>query len=94
MSNTEYLEEKRLDVLKEIKPICDVFGIKDYDYEVSDKGQSETLRLNQTRIGCSDNSIFAIEQELIGYIFLKMWKDRSLGAFENQVKCVIKRYWL
>ena len=71
----ERLKEKRLEALKAIKPICDVFGIKDYDYEVSDKGQSETLRLNQTRIGCSGNSIFAIEQELIGYIFVKMWKD-------------------
>jgi hypothetical protein len=94
MNNIEYLEQKRLEVLKDIKPICEAFGIQDYDYEVSDKGQSETLRLNQTRIGCSCNSIFAIEQELIGYIFVKMWKDRSLGAFENQTKRVIKRYWL
>lgn len=94
MDNAEYLEQKRLEVLKAIKPICDVFGIKDYDYEVSDKGQSEALRLDQTRIGCSCNSIFAVEQELIGYIFVKMWKDRSLGAFENQTKSVIKRYWI
>lgn len=90
----EILEEKRLEVLKAIKPICDVFGIKDYDYEVSDKGQSETLRLNQTRICCSCNSIFAIQQELTGYIFVNTWKGRSLGAFENQTKNVIKRYWI
>lgn len=94
MDNIECLEQKRLEVLKAIKPICEAFGIKDYDYIVKNEGQKEILVVEGTKIGCSCNSILAIEQELIGYIFVKMWKDRSLGAFENQTKSVIKRYWI
>ena len=94
MGNTEYLEEKRLEVLKEIKPICEAFGIKNYDYIVKNEGQKETLVVEGTKIGCSFNSIYAVKQELIGWIFLAMWQQRSLGAFETQVKNIIKQYWL
>ena len=90
----EYLEGKRLKVLEEIKPICDAYGITDYDYEVKPTGQREILRVNDTRIGCSFNSVFAIKQELTGYIFLAMWRDRGLGAFDKQTKNVIRRYWV
>ena len=90
----EYLESKRTDVLKVIKPICEAFNIKDYDYEVKDYGQRETLRIGNTRIGCSCNSISAVIEELVGYIFIARWKDRYLGAFSIQTKNVIKRYWI
>ena len=91
----QYLIEKREKVLEEIKPICDVFGIKDYDYIISKTGQREILRLNLTKIGCSMNSIDAVKNELIGYIFLTTWcHDRRLGAFGTQTKNVIKRYWI
>lgn len=89
------LQEKRIQVLEEIKPICEVFGIKDYDYIVTERGQLETLVINDTPIGCSCNSIDAIVDELIGYIFINRWcRRRSLGAFSTQTKNVIKRYWL
>ena len=90
----EYLESKRTDVLKVIKPICEAFNIKDYDYEVNDYGQRETLRIGNTRIGCSCNSISAVIEELVGYIFIMTWRQRSMGSFENQTKSVIKRYWI
>ena len=88
-----YLDEKRTKVLKEIEPICKVFEIKDYDYEIDDG--RETLRINNTGIGCSCNSISAVVDELIGYIFINTFcKNRSLGAFEKQVKNRIKEYWV
>lgn len=37
MEEFEYLQKKRLQVLEEIKPICDAFNIKDYDYIVQKK---------------------------------------------------------
>lgn len=89
-----HLKEKRIEVLKEIKPICEAFGITDYDYIVSDKGQTETLRIESTKIGCSCNSIYAVKQELVGYIFVCYFKDRSLGCFKTQVFNQIKEYWL
>lgn len=67
----EYLKKKRLEVLERIKPICDAFGIKDYDYIVKETGQNECLRLYDTYIECSCNSIEATMEELIGYIFIK-----------------------
>lgn len=91
----EYLHKKRIEVLEAIKPICDVFGIKDYDYIVKESGQIETLRINNVYIGCSSNSIMAVQHELIGYIFINTFcKYRSLGAFSTQTKNVICKYWL
>ena len=93
MGDMEYLKEKRLEVLKEIKPICEAFNITDYDYLI-EKG-IERLRLYETYIGCSSNSVSAVVDELIGYIFIKRWyRSRTLGAFDTQVKNVIKRYWI
>lgn len=89
------MEEKRLEVLKAIKPICEAFNIKDYDYEIRETGQRETLRIGEVKIGCSCNSISAVVNELIGYIFITRWcRDRYLGAFGTQCKNVIKRYWV
>ena len=90
----EQLEAKRIEVLEAIKPICEAFKINDYDYEVKDSGQRETLRIGNTRIGCSCNSISAVINELVGYIFIMRWRDRNLGAFSIQTKNVIKRYWI
>ena len=91
----EYLKKKRLEVLERIKPICDVFGIKDYDYIVKETGQTECLRLYDTYIGCSHNSIEATVEELIGYIFIKIYcKGRSIGAFRAQTLKQIRMYWL
>ncbi len=88
------LELKRVKVLKAIKPICEAFNIKDYDYIVEETTQRETLVLNVTKIGCTWNSIDAIIEELIGYIFITKWcTNRSLGAFRTQTENRIKEYW-
>lgn len=85
--------KKKEDVLKAITPICEVFGIKDFDYILTDK--KERLRVNDTEIGCSCNSVSAVVDELIGYIFVKRYcRDRTLGAFEKQTLNRIKQYWI
>ena len=90
-----YLIEKRGKVLDAIAPICEAFDIIDYDYELSNTGQRETLRIGNVRIGCSCNSVDAVVEELIGYIFITRWcKNRSLGTFSTQTKNVIRRYWI
>lgn len=91
----QYLENKRLEVLETIEPICKAFNIKDYDYIVKPTGQKETLRLGDIKIGCDSNSISAVIDELIGYIFITRWcRNRYLGTFSTQTKNVIKQYWL
>lgn len=88
------LEKKRIEVLKEIKPICEAFNLE-YDYIVSIEGQKEILVLNGQKIGCSCNSISAIIDEVIGYIFVKIYcKDNYIGSFRTQTLNVIKKYWL
>lgn len=89
------INNKRIEVLEAIEPICKAFGIKEYDYVIKETGQRETLIINKTKIGCSCNSISAVINELIGYIFINIWcRDRSLGTFSTQTKNVIKRYWI
>jgi len=90
-----YLIQKRLDVLERIKPICEVFGIEEYDYEVNTETGRERLIIKDTKIGCASNSISAVVDELIGYIFIKRWcRNRFLGTFKTQSQNVIKQYWI
>lgn len=89
------LQEKRIEVLKAIKPICEAFKIKDYDYVIQETGQIETLVLNGQKIGCSCNSIDAVINEVIGYIFVKIYcRNGYIGVFRTQTLNVIKQYWL
>ena len=88
----EYLAKKRLEVLEAIKPICQAFNISNYDYEI--EGNRERLRINDTRIGCSRNSIKAVIDELVGYIFVCRFRERCLGAFKTQTFNRIKNYWI
>lgn len=78
-----YLIEKRLEVLEAIKPMCEAFNIKDYDYEVNTETGSEYLRIGDTKICCNCNSVWAVQQELVGWIFLIYWKDR---AFDEHIR--------
>lgn len=89
------LQKKRIEVLKAIKPICEAFKIKDYDYVIQETGQIETLVLNGQKIGCSCNSIDAVINEVIGYIFVKIYcRNNYIGAFRTQTLNVIRQYWL
>ncbi len=86
--------DKRERILIAITPICEVFGIVDYDYLIDATGK-ERLKLNDTYIGCSGNSVSAVIDELIGYIIITRYcRNRSLGTFDKQTKNYIKRYWL
>lgn len=94
-SNIFYLQKKREEVLKTIAPICKAFNISEYDYIVKETGQTECLRLYDTYIGCSYNSIEATVEELIGYIFVKIYcRNRSIGAFKTQTLNCIRQFWL
>lgn len=68
-------KDKRQTVLETIKPICDVFGITDYDY-IIDKEHTrmydETLVVEGFEINCSWDSIGAVVSELVAYIHKKM----------------------
>ena len=91
----EQLNKKRAEVLSEIEPIMKAFNIKDYDYIVKDTGQTETLRIYDTYIGCSCNSVSAVIDEIIGYLFVKKFcRNRYLGAFRTQTLNQIRKYWL
>lgn len=93
--NFDYLDKKRSDVLRQITPICEAFKIEDYDYIVDTSKGDERLRIYDTEIGCSCNSISAVVDELVGYIFIKTFcRNRSLGAFEKQTTNRIKEYWI
>lgn len=88
-----YLIGKRESILQEIAPICEAFRIDDYDYEINTETGREELRIRNTRIGCCLNSNFAVVQELVGYLFMSYWRERSLGAFDRQTRNYIKQYW-
>ena len=91
---TEYLNKKREEVLKAIKPIMQAFNITDYDYVITQE-RHEILEINGQKIGCSCNSIDAVINEIIGYIFVKIYcKQRYIGNFRTQTLNVIKAYWI
>ena len=87
------LNMKRTEVIKAIKPICEAFNIE-YDYIVKETGQTETLVLDGQKIGCSMNSIYAIKNENIGYIFAKIYCRNNWWHFQPQTLKYIKQYWI
>lgn len=93
MRDVDWQDSKKAEVMQAITPICNVFGIKDFDYIFNEK--QERLKLNDTQIGCGCNSVSAVVDELIGYIFVTRWcRSRYLGTFKTQTLNVIKAYWI
>ncbi len=90
----KYLEAKRQTVLDTIKPICEAFGITNYDYIVKTSGQRETLVVENTKIGCSDDSIGAIVQELVNYIWIQCGCINRLSQYRKYIKNTLTGYWL
>ena len=84
-------KQKREKVLEVIKPICEVFGIKDYDYVCN--SEKERLVLEGQEIGCRCNSIGATVMELINYIWLETVAENRSFCFQKQVEKALKRYW-
>lgn len=94
----QYLEEKRMKVLSTIIPVLRPFGITKVDYEFNLETYQETLVIDDTRIGCTCNSLEAILQEVIGYLFIKTWVPSSrILAYDPCVDhCIgiITHYWV
>lgn len=84
------MTDKREMVLKELNPIANVLGIK-LDYVIEEN--REYLCCNGQRICCSCTGICGIRQEFFGYVFLREWRDRYIGAFDKQTRNYIKQYW-
>lgn len=95
-----YYIEKAKQIHAELKPICDAFKITNWSYDITESlynkaGVREELVIEGQRISCTSNSVSAVLDELIGYIFITRYcRNRSLGAFEKQVKNQIKTYWV
>ena len=88
----DYLITKRQKVLMTLAPYLELFGIEG-DYQITETG-GEYLVLDGQKIGCTSNSIDAVFQEFIAYIFVECYcRHRSLGAFEKQVLKQINTYW-
>lgn len=88
------LSRKKQSVLEAIDPICAVFNIENVDYKINTETLNERLCIGNLEIGCTGNSVSAVVDELIAYIFVTRYcQNRSLGAFEKQTLNVIKRYW-
>jgi hypothetical protein len=79
-----YLEKKRVEILATIKAKCEAFDIKEYDYLVTEDLR-EYLVLEGQKICCSGNSVWGVEQELIGYIFVTRWEhfDRCFRSLRG-----------
>ena len=93
MDNNEYLQGKRNTVLETIKPLCEAFGITEYDYVVSDG--REYLEVEGTKIGCSMNSISATVRQLVNYIWVKtVYPYIYLEGDEEKIYNTLTRYWM
>lgn len=89
----QYLLKKREEVLNTVEPILTAFEINDFDYQIGPYNE-EYLIINGQVICTTLNSISAIRDEVIGYLFVNIWnKNRNLGAFKTQTLNVVKRYW-
>lgn len=79
------------EILEHIKPLCEEFKIK---YSYYNANNSEYIKLNNTNICITSNSLYAIKCEVVGYIFVMLFNDRDLGNFKTHVFNKIKQYWI
>jgi len=87
--------DKRTQVLAALTPICEAFGIKDFDYIVISENHAERLKLNNVLIGCASNSVSAVVDELIGYLFVtRFCKNKYIGAFKTQTLNAVRGNWI
>lgn len=84
------MSDKRKQVLEELKPIASALGIE-IDYVIEER--REYLVCDDQKICTNSTSIYGIRQEFFGYVFMREWRDRSLGVFDRQTRNHIKQYW-
>lgn len=87
----QYKIDKRNQILALLDKKAKAFNIK-VDYVFDEENHREYLVCDDTNICCSHNSISAVFEEFVAYLFLGYY-NRSLGAFEKQVTNQIKSYW-
>lgn len=86
------LEKKRNSVLKVIAPLMSYFQITNYDYKIAHT--RETLVIEGTCIECALNSIGAILNELVNYIWIKTYaEDFYLGEHSEDLLHILKSSW-
>ena len=94
----KYYKLKRETVLNTIKPICDAFGIVDYDYviELDREGLplKEQLYVEGQSINCFGNSIGAVVKELINFVWISSGICDRLCHFREQTLNQLKTSWL
>lgn len=97
----EAMQKRKEEVLAVITPMLMAFGMEpgaDFEYIVKDTLQTETLRIHDTYIGCSGNSLSAIGDEIVGYLFVKRFIPNQQGRIDartaRNVKNAVGRYWL
>lgn len=97
-THEEYMKNKREKVLEVLKPICEAFGIHDYDYAIrylptsEGKYALETFIIEGQGIACTGNSIGETLMELIGYIYINF--NETYNPSEVITDNTIKRWWL
>ena len=79
---------KQQEILSKLKPIADLIGIK-LNYTIEEK--REYLTCNGQNICTNDTSLYGIEQEFWGYVFLLKYERGH--TFRKHQENVIKRYW-
>lgn len=84
---------KREAILETIKPICEAFGVENYDYVVDRSKGIERLVIEGQAIGCMCNSIGAVVNELITYLFVEYTVDKYHYISDKVIKN-LTRYWI
>lgn len=91
---------KKERVMQELGDIAKALNIKlDYieeDYfskKYNEESHREYILCDNQAICVNDTNIYGIRQEFMGYVFLREWRERSLGTFDKQCRNHIKQYW-
>lgn len=83
---------KGLEVISELAGIAAILDIN-IDYVIDEENNREYLVCGDTKICTNGTSIRGIREEFFGYVFLKEWRNRSLGSFDKQTRNYIRQYW-
>ena len=88
--NEQEKKEKAEYMKRMLKPYAELFRLEiDYKWD----GTQELLVVDGTEICCGYDSTYGVMREFIGYLFIRINRDYTLGAFDKQTRNVIQQYW-
>jgi len=87
----EFLANKRKKVINYLSSLYKPFELQKFDYVID--GNKETLVIDDVKISCQGNSMYAIKEEILGYLIVRKYTRYLPEDLVQELFKRVKRSW-